>query len=62
MFYKEISLPKKTLDMLLPHYQLTENFCVYLQAKNQIISHDFLKICKLLILGALDMPGYKNPK
>ena len=41
------------------YFQLVENFCVYLQAKNQLhtpcFSGDIVKICKLLILGTLGM-------
>ena len=47
------------------YYQLVENFCVYLQAKNQLhpplFSGDIAKICKLLIFGTLGIPGYTNP-
>ena len=47
------------------YYQFVENFCAYLQEKNQFytpcFSGDTAKICKL-ILGTLDMSGYKQPK
>ena len=48
------------------YYQLVENFCVYLQAKNQFhpscFSGDTTKIWKFLNLGTLDMPGYAHPE
>ena len=48
------------------YYQLVENFCVYLHAKNQLhpprFSEDIAKICKLLIFGILGIPGYAHPK
>ena len=47
------------------YYQLVENFCVYLQAKNQVhplcFSGDIAKICELLILSTLGMPGCVHP-
>ena len=47
------------------YYQLAENFCVYLQVKNQLhppfFCEDIAKICKHLILGTLDIPGYTHP-
>ena len=47
------------------HYQFVQNFCVYMQAKNQLhllrFSGDITKICKLN-LGSLCMPGYAHPK
>ena len=46
------------------YYHLVEDFCVYLQAKNQLHSPcftgDLAKICKLLILGTLGMHRYKH--
>ena len=43
------------------YYQFVENFCIYLQVKNQFhnpcFSGDTIKTCKL-ILGALGMSGY----
>ena len=51
------------------YYELVENIRVYLQAKNQLRKKNFLRfsgdtamICKLLILGTSDMPGYAYPK
>ena len=47
-------------------FQLVENSRVYLQAKNQLhppyFSGDMAKRCRVLILGALGMPGYIHPK
>ena len=47
------------------YYQLVENFCAYLQAKNQhhpqCFSGDIAKIYKLLILGTLGMSGHAYP-
>ena len=43
------------------YYQLVENFPVHLQAKYQLdpprFTGDIAKICKLFILGTLDMPS-----
>ena len=50
------------------YYQLVENFRVYLQAYNQlhppsphVFSGYIVKICKVLILGTLGMPGCTHP-
>ena len=46
------------------YYQFVEQICVYLQAENQLhpCPRDIAKICKLLILGTLGMPGYPHTK
>ena len=48
------------------YYQLAQNFSVHLQTKNQLqppcFSGDIAKICTLLILSTLGMPGCKHPK
>ena len=47
------------------YYKLVENFCAYLQAKNQLhppcFSGDIAKICRHLILGFLGMTGCTHP-
>ena len=48
------------------YYRFVENFRVYLQAKNQLhppfFPEDVAKLCKLLILDTLRMPGYAHAK
>ena len=39
------------------YYHLVENICVYLQAKNQLLPPLYAKICELLTLSTLGMPG-----
>ena len=47
------------------HYQFVENLCVICRQKFNFIHHAFVdaeKICKLIILDTLGMPGYTQPK
>ena len=43
-------------------YQFAKTLEVYLQAKNQFHPSHFLRNCKDVVLGTLDMPGYSHPK
>ena len=49
-----------------PYYQPVENFCVCLQAKNQVhpiyLFGDIAQICKHPTLDTLGMAGYTHPK
>ena len=59
VFLGDSGMPGYVHPKLYNH--LVENFCVYLQAKNQLHLHTFLEKCKL-VLDTLGMPGYIHPK